>query len=280
MMKSVFLIIPIYCLILVTSVEARDVNLSFSIKEAMNSEKVSNSIDSRIKLYWGNQGYAGVVKNNFDNYKALQRSTIHDKTKQGACDWALAGAIKKLQNKAMVHGANAVINITSEVANSHSSTSEYQCVAGSMLVKVILSGDIVEIGQGSGSQAISEPKRDIIAIQTRLKVLGYTPGTPDGVVGPSTRAAIKQYQSDNNLAVTGGLDKVTVARIHGEDTLNPEDTIISDTKIAAAIPEAPKKDAITIKLEQFDKLRKEGAITEDEFLLLKEKALNEYLGKE
>ncbi|EAS51725.1 putative efflux transporter, RND family, membrane fusion protein subunit [Aurantimonas manganoxydans SI85-9A1] len=41
------------------------------------------------------------------------------------------------------------------------------------------------------------------ALQQRLETLGYSPGTVDGVLGASTRAAIRAYQRDNGLEVTG-----------------------------------------------------------------------------
>lgn len=47
--------------------------------------------------------------------------------------------------------------------------------------------------------------------QVRLARLGYYPGPIDGDFGPMTRAAIKTYQSDYGLPVTGRLDRRTVS---------------------------------------------------------------------
>ena len=44
-------------------------------------------------------------------------------------------------------------------------------------------------------------------IQQELTVHGYTPGPADGRMGPRTRGAIEQYQSDAGLPVTGGATK-------------------------------------------------------------------------
>jgi len=40
-------------------------------------------------------------------------------------------------------------------------------------------------------------------IQSGLTSLGYDPGPADGKIGPRTQAAIRKFQADNQLAVTG-----------------------------------------------------------------------------
>lgn len=45
--------------------------------------------------------------------------------------------------------------------------------------------------------------------QRQLKHAGYYTGPIDGMVGPMTRGAIRNYQHDNNLAATGRLDRAT-----------------------------------------------------------------------
>jgi hypothetical protein len=47
------------------------------------------------------------------------------------------------------------------------------------------------------------------AVQARLKNLGYQPGRIDGCLGPRTRAALRRFQSDQNLSVTGEADDAT-----------------------------------------------------------------------
>lgn len=45
--------------------------------------------------------------------------------------------------------------------------------------------------------------------QCLLLYLGYSPGSPDGVVGPKTSGAISVFQSDYGLTATGQLDETT-----------------------------------------------------------------------
>jgi peptidoglycan hydrolase-like protein with peptidoglycan-binding domain len=55
---------------------------------------------------------------------------------------------------------------------------------------------------------------DILAAQKKLNDEGYSVGTPDGKMGPHTRAAIRKYQKDNNLTVTGRLDESTLTHLN------------------------------------------------------------------
>ncbi len=45
------------------------------------------------------------------------------------------------------------------------------------------------------------------SVQEELIRKGYNPGAVDGVIGPQTRNAIAQYQSDHRLPVTGQIDR-------------------------------------------------------------------------
>jgi peptidoglycan hydrolase-like protein with peptidoglycan-binding domain len=50
---------------------------------------------------------------------------------------------------------------------------------------------------------------DITDAQKKLNANGYKVGAEDGRLGPHTRAALRKYQHDNNIAETGMLDEST-----------------------------------------------------------------------
>ncbi len=55
-------------------------------------------------------------------------------------------------------------------------------------------------------------------LQERLRDLGYKPGPVDGKMGKATIGALKKFQQDNNLAITGRPDSATVDRLRQTDT--------------------------------------------------------------
>jgi peptidoglycan hydrolase-like protein with peptidoglycan-binding domain len=46
-----------------------------------------------------------------------------------------------------------------------------------------------------------------VAVQRRLAHLGYYHGPIDGAIGPGSRRAIRRYQADHGLPVTGDIDR-------------------------------------------------------------------------
>lgn len=69
--------------------------------------------------------------------------------------------------------------------------------------------------------AIADPQRlapasaaiRIPEVQEKLRVLGYYNGEVDGKTGPLTTRALKQFQRNHNLGVTGEPDTVTLRRL-------------------------------------------------------------------
>jgi len=54
---------------------------------------------------------------------------------------------------------------------------------------------------------------DVRGVQQTLLDIGYWPGPIDGILGSQTQSAIRQYQRDENLPVTGWLDAETARRV-------------------------------------------------------------------
>lgn len=61
---------------------------------------------------------------------------------------------------------------------------------------------------------------DVAWAQARLTELNYATGGADGVIGPLTRSAIRDFQDANNLVVNGKLDQATIALLHNP-TVSP-----------------------------------------------------------
>ena len=54
------------------------------------------------------------------------------------------------------------------------------------------------------------PDQVIANVQQRLQLSGYYTGAINGSLDSTTRAAIANYQRDNNLLITGSIDQSTV----------------------------------------------------------------------
>lgn len=61
------------------------------------------------------------------------------------------------------------------------------------------------------------PEIDVATAQRRLTELNYATGGADGVIGPLTRSAIRDFQDANNLVVNGKLDNATLALLESDD---------------------------------------------------------------
>lgn len=53
----------------------------------------------------------------------------------------------------------------------------------------------------------------VIAMQQALKDKGFDPGPVDGIEGPKTASALKDYQKSENVTMTGKLDATTAAKL-------------------------------------------------------------------
>ena len=62
-----------------------------------------------------------------------------------------------------------------------------------------------------GSAAAADAQLE--AVQGRLVELGYDPSTPDGIMGPRTREAIRALQRDHGLIPSGRIDAATLAAL-------------------------------------------------------------------
>jgi peptidoglycan hydrolase-like protein with peptidoglycan-binding domain len=61
----------------------------------------------------------------------------------------------------------------------------------------------------------AEVERAVERAQQKLKQQGLYHGNMDGVLGPETKQALKQYQQQNGLPVTANLDRQTLDHLFG-----------------------------------------------------------------
>jgi hypothetical protein len=64
-----------------------------------------------------------------------------------------------------------------------------------------------------GHHRLSGYNPEVADAQRKLQLLGYNAGPVDGVLGPKTKRALREFQSDHNLSVRGTLDNPTALKI-------------------------------------------------------------------
>jgi peptidoglycan hydrolase-like protein with peptidoglycan-binding domain len=111
-----------------------------------------------------------------------------------------------------------------------------------------------ESGAARAGGGASSSGADAAAAQAQLNRAGYDTGPLDGAPGDRTTAAIKRYQSDNGLPITGVLDDPTRAKL-GMETAAPGD----DSAAAADGPAGPAPDPATMEAQS--QLTKAGYYT-------------------
>ena len=145
MKKRIITLVIFLIFSIATVAKAKDTLLHFPLGNAFISLKFKSELYPNIKLYWGDQDHPE-VKTTFGEFTTSQRTNALGKAREDACQWALASSLKELQERAAREGGNAVINIKSNIKHMEkSSETEYDCLAGSMMVNVALKGTVVRL---------------------------------------------------------------------------------------------------------------------------------------
>lgn len=93
--------------------------------------------------------------------------------------------------------------------------------------------------------AVTEPM-PVSQAQSTLEILGYNPGPVDGVMGQRTRSAIRAFQRDKGLTVSGALDARTSAELRGAVVITPGPADLDPSD--QPVPLADRKAAATAAL--------------------------------
>jgi peptidoglycan hydrolase-like protein with peptidoglycan-binding domain len=86
---------------------------------------------------------------------------------------------------------------------------------------------------------MSANSEQVKAIQQALKDQGHDPGDIDGIMGPKTQAALRDYQQKQGLKVTGRLDAETSAKLGVEAKTSAAPSASGSSPAASPSTSAP-----------------------------------------
>jgi N-acetylmuramoyl-L-alanine amidase len=87
--------------------------------------------------------------------------------------------------------------------------------------------------RGDAAQA-QMSQAEIRQVQERLKELGYYDGAIDGIYGPNTAEAIREYQQAQGLAVTGSFNQETAQALQIGEVAETTETSLASGAVGAA----------------------------------------------
>ena len=87
-------------------------------------------------------------------------------------------------------------------------------------------GQYLKLQDCQFSSTPSKPatETDVKAVQEKLNELGYDCGTADGIAGQKTQAAVKQYQQEKGITVTGQIDEELLNTLLEEQVVSSDNT--------------------------------------------------------
>lgn len=125
------------------SVAARDTRLLLPIDVALKQGRSQGVIDEHFQFRFGkgNHGSGKTIATEVANRK----TNALNKTDVEACNWVFLSALKSLQDGAKSAGGTGVVEIVSYFKkNEFSSSSEFECHAGTLMAGVALKGSYVK----------------------------------------------------------------------------------------------------------------------------------------
>ena len=152
---------------------------------------------------WGREAY---IPKNFD-YKQTGLGI-----KKSVNDWAKLGVLRANRNR--LPNSNMKASLIVPMGHRGPAFLVYRNFDVIMdwnhsILYAISVGYLADRINGSGkliTKPIDEPllsKDNVLTIQQTLNLLGYDTGVPDGMAGPKTRSATRQFQSDIGLVADG-----------------------------------------------------------------------------
>jgi len=137
---------------------------------------------------------------------------VSDKDITGQVEGRLSKDVQ--MKKVDVRTDGGAVILTGTVASVGVSARASELARGVPGVRMVKNELTYAAAMGSGSRATAKGSHaQVMGMQQALKDKGFDPGSVDGVMGPKTSSALRDYQKSQNLTTTGRLDGDTSAKL-------------------------------------------------------------------
>jgi uncharacterized protein YbjQ (UPF0145 family) len=138
-------VFAIFATCVTAPVQARDTRLLLPIAEAMTQIDDAYPDRGLVMFFFGDQKYPRVTAR-LGGDISDRKTNAFGRADETACNWVFLSSLMELEQEAEDVGANAVINIVSYYKkNEMSSSTLFECHAGTIMAGVALKGDFVKI---------------------------------------------------------------------------------------------------------------------------------------
>ncbi|BCL77378.1 hypothetical protein JHS3_31140 [Jeongeupia sp. HS-3] len=130
-----------------TGAHARDTELKLPVQAIFDNPEFKQKLGDEVTFSFGEQPLPKNAKS-LGEFTTNKKTNAFNKSDEEACRWVMLSALLQLKERAIELGASAVVNIKSYYKkNEFSSSSEYECHAGTMVAGVALKGTLIQTGK-------------------------------------------------------------------------------------------------------------------------------------
>ncbi len=146
-MRLRFALAATCALMLAGPASARDTVLHIPLADVLEMPEAKAKLDPAVKFYLAGQATPKVVKR-FSNDVSNPKTNGFGKDDNFGCKWAALSALISLQNSAKRQGGNAIVDIVSYYKQvEYSSTTDFECHAGTFVIGVALKGTAAQVAE-------------------------------------------------------------------------------------------------------------------------------------
>lgn len=124
---------------------AKDVVIRLPIAEALATPDATAMLNKGVQFFFGDTAHPAIERS-AGVFTSSKKANAFGKGDKPACERAFLSALLSFQDRVATEGGDAIVKLTSYYrTNSFSSSTEYECGTGSIMVGVAFQGEVVKL---------------------------------------------------------------------------------------------------------------------------------------